>query len=105
MAQEKVYLELPPFTGRNVPIIEIAKAMHKDAQYVLPGSEGLGRDRVLPAGGGLRKLSLEGSAKKLNRHFIRYGPVAGSYSSSERGDDPKGSERQLACKSRTATGA
>ena len=28
MAQEKVYLELPPFTGRNVPIIEIAKAMH-----------------------------------------------------------------------------
>ena len=32
MAQEKVYLELPPFTGRNVLIIEIAKAMHKDAQ-------------------------------------------------------------------------
>ena len=50
-------------------------------------------------------MSREGSAKKLNRHFIRYGPVAGSYSSSERGDDPKGSERQLACKSRTATGA
>ena len=37
MAQEKVYLELPPFTGRNVPIIEIAKAMHKDAQYVRVG--------------------------------------------------------------------
>ena len=28
MAQEKVYLELPPFTGRNVPIIEIAKAIN-----------------------------------------------------------------------------
>ena len=38
MAQEKVYLELPPFTGRNVPIIEIAKAMHKDAQYELDDS-------------------------------------------------------------------
>ena len=37
MAQEKVYLELPPFTGRNVPIIEIAKAMHKDAQYAAGG--------------------------------------------------------------------
>jgi hypothetical protein len=37
MAQDKVYLELPPFTGRNVPIIEIAKAMHKDAQYVRVG--------------------------------------------------------------------
>ena len=37
VAQEKVYLELPPFTGRNVPIIEIAKAMHKDAQYVRVG--------------------------------------------------------------------
>ena len=37
MAQEKVYLELPPFTGRNVPIIEIAKAMYKDAQYVRVG--------------------------------------------------------------------
>ena len=31
VAQEKVYLELPPFSGRNVLIIEIAKAMHKDA--------------------------------------------------------------------------
>jgi len=37
--------------------------------------------------------------------FIRYDPVIRSYSSSERGDGPKGSERQLACKSRTATGA
>ena len=37
MSQEKVYLELPPFTGRNVQIIEIAKAMHKDAQYVRVG--------------------------------------------------------------------
>ena len=31
--EKKVYVELPPFTGRNVPITEIAAAMHKDAQY------------------------------------------------------------------------
>lgn len=35
--KEKLYVELPPFTGRNVPIAEIAKAMHKDAQYVRIG--------------------------------------------------------------------
>lgn len=29
--EKKVYVELPPFTGRNVPITEIAAAMHKDA--------------------------------------------------------------------------
>lgn len=37
MRQEKVYIDLPPFTGRNVPITEIAKAMRKDAQYVRLG--------------------------------------------------------------------
>ncbi len=30
----KVYVELPPFTGRNVPITEIAKAIGKDAHYI-----------------------------------------------------------------------
>ena len=35
--EKKVYVELPPFTGRNVPIAEIATAMHKDAQYVRVG--------------------------------------------------------------------
>ena len=35
--EKKVYIELPPFTGRNVPITEIAAAMHKDAQYVRIG--------------------------------------------------------------------
>lgn len=35
--EKKVYVELPPFTGRNVPITEIAAAMHKDAQYVRVG--------------------------------------------------------------------
>lgn len=35
--EKKVYVELPPFTGRNVPITEIAVAMHKDAQYVRIG--------------------------------------------------------------------
>lgn len=29
--EKKVYVELPPFTGRNVPITEIAAAMHKDS--------------------------------------------------------------------------
>ena len=33
----KLYVELPPFTGRNVPITEIAKAIGKDAQYVRVG--------------------------------------------------------------------
>ena len=37
MPVEKLYVELPPFTGRNVPIAEIARAMHKDAQYVRIG--------------------------------------------------------------------
>lgn len=35
--EEKVYVEMPRFTGRNVPIAEIAQAMHKDAQYVRAG--------------------------------------------------------------------
>ena len=35
--EKKVYVELPPFAGRNVPITEIAAAMHKDAQYVRIG--------------------------------------------------------------------
>ncbi len=37
MNTEKLYIDLPNFTGRNVPITEIAKAMHKDAQYVRVG--------------------------------------------------------------------
>ena len=37
MSGEKLYVDLPPFTGRNVPVTEIAKAMHKDAQYVRVG--------------------------------------------------------------------
>ena len=30
---KRLYVELPPFTGRNVPITEIAKAIGKDAHY------------------------------------------------------------------------
>ena len=37
MDKSKLYLELPAFTGRNVPIAEIAKSMHKDAQFVRIG--------------------------------------------------------------------
>lgn len=32
--EKKMYVELPPFTGRNVPIKEIARAMGKDPHYV-----------------------------------------------------------------------
>ena len=34
---KRLYVELPPFTGRNVPITEIAKAIGKDAHYVRIG--------------------------------------------------------------------
>jgi hypothetical protein len=35
--QVDYYVKLPPFTGRNVPISEIAKATGKDAQYIRYG--------------------------------------------------------------------
>ena len=34
MENIRYYVELPPFTGRNVPVGEIAKAIGKDAQYI-----------------------------------------------------------------------
>lgn len=34
---KKLYVELPAFTGRNVPIAEIAKAIGKDPLYVRVG--------------------------------------------------------------------
>lgn len=34
---KKLYIDLPPFTGRNVPITEIAKAMGKDPHYIRLG--------------------------------------------------------------------
>lgn len=37
MAEILYQVELPTFTGRNVPIAEIAKAIGKDAQYVRVG--------------------------------------------------------------------
>lgn len=37
MNETKTYVELPEFTGRNVPITEIARAIGKDAQYVRVG--------------------------------------------------------------------
>ena len=37
MESIKTYVETPSFTGRNVPIAEIAKAIGKDAQYVRVG--------------------------------------------------------------------
>lgn len=37
MEEKRVYIELPAFTGRNVPIGELAKAISKDAQYIRIG--------------------------------------------------------------------
>ena len=37
MSEQRVYLKLPEFTGRNVPINEIARAIGKDCQYVRVG--------------------------------------------------------------------
>ena len=37
MEEKRVYIELPAFTGRNVPIGELAKAVGKDAQYIRIG--------------------------------------------------------------------
>ena len=37
MEDKKLYVELPRFTGRNVPISEVEEAMHKDAQFVRIG--------------------------------------------------------------------
>ena len=37
MNQERHPTPLPPFTGRNVPVTEIARAIGKDAQYIRLG--------------------------------------------------------------------
>ncbi|MEE1516964.1 MAG: hypothetical protein UF228_05145 [Lachnospiraceae bacterium] len=37
MPEVQYKFDLPAFTGRNVPIKEIAKAIGKDAQYVRVG--------------------------------------------------------------------
>lgn len=34
---KRVFIQLPAFTGRNVPIIELAKATGKDPQYLRIG--------------------------------------------------------------------
>lgn len=34
---KKLYVELPPFTGRNVLMAEIARAIGKDAHYIRLG--------------------------------------------------------------------
>ena len=37
MNEQKTFVKLPNFTGRKLPITEIAKAIGKDAQYVRIG--------------------------------------------------------------------
>lgn len=51
MEKQKFYIETPTFTGRNVPITEIAKAIGKDAQYIRIGLQ----QGVLNFGYALRK--------------------------------------------------
>lgn len=37
MEDRKIYMKMPSFTGRNVPVTEIAKAIGKDAHYIRYG--------------------------------------------------------------------
>ena len=34
---KRVFIKLPEFTGRNVPILELSKAIGKDAQFIRIG--------------------------------------------------------------------
>lgn len=46
MPEVQYKVDLPAFTGRNVPIKEIAQAMGKDAQYVRVGLRRFGKRQV-----------------------------------------------------------
>lgn len=35
--ENRVFIELPEFTGRNVPIMELSKTIGKDAQFIRIG--------------------------------------------------------------------
>ena len=35
--ENRVFIEMPEFTGRNVPIMELSKAIGKDAQFIRSG--------------------------------------------------------------------
>lgn len=35
--ENRVFIETPAFTGRNVPILELSKAIGKDAQFIRIG--------------------------------------------------------------------
>lgn len=35
--ENRVFIETPAFTGRNVPITELSKAIGKDAQFIRIG--------------------------------------------------------------------
>ena len=58
MEEKNMYGSFPHFTGRNVPIEEIAEAMHKDAQYVRVGIQ----QGVFKFGTAIKK----GNSKKYN---------------------------------------
>ena len=56
--EKKMYVELPPFTGRNVPIKEIARAMGKDPHYVrLAIQQGVVKFGVAMKGGDASEFS------------------------------------------------
>ena len=78
MSGEKLYVDLPPFTGRNVPVTEIAKAMHKDAQYV--------RDLVLERFKGVKEVPIFDIGTTIGCH-TGTGTVALFFTSSDERED------------------
>jgi len=56
--EKKMYVELPPFTGRNVPIKEIARAMGKDPHYVRLAIQQCRQVRCGDESGGRQRIQL-----------------------------------------------
>lgn len=66
MLQVQYNINYPKFTGRNVPIAEIAKAMGKDAQYVRIGiQQGILKFGTAMKVGDSREFSYYCSDKKV----------------------------------------
>ena len=50
--ENRVFIETPAFTGRNVPIMELSKAIGKDAQFIRIGLQ----KGILTFGYALKKI-------------------------------------------------
>ncbi len=62
--ENKLYVELPPFTGRNVPIKEIAQAIGRDRHYIRLGI----RQGILNSGVAIRPGKLQMSSATTARN-------------------------------------